>query len=451
MEKKSARPQARELPAARMSWWPWRRRRGGLEALDGGLEAAARGDLSVTVADDVAAGLGRQFNAACASLSNRVAQIRNSASILAMAGQDLARGTHQLDQRTRAQASQLAAASAQVQALGGQVQEAAEHARMAHQVSTRVREAAESSAAQMEAAVGQVRQIETSSREMGEIIAVIDSIAFQTNILALNAAVEAARAGEQGRGFAVVASEVRALAQRSAASAAQVKQLIAQSAEQVDRGARSIETLGQTLSDIVDGVRELSGRVGEMADGSAAQASGLGTLAEAVHEANALTQQNAAMVADSARAARELGERTEELSGAAQTVRLRQGSADEARRLVEQAVALVKRDGLRAAVPRLVDRKGGFFDRDMYIFIFDRQGVFKAFGPNPDLHGGHIRQVQGLQWERLLRDGFVRVDNGGGWVDYETVNPVTGAVNQKVSYVLPLPGDLLVGCGVYKV
>ncbi|WP_394510626.1 methyl-accepting chemotaxis protein [Roseateles sp. DXS20W] len=387
----------------------------------------------------------------CASLSNRVAQIRNNASILAMAGQELARGTHQLDERTRAQASQLASASEQVQALGERVRQTAQHAQAAHQVSTRVREAAESSAALMQSAVGQVRQIEMSSHEMGDIIAVIDSIAFQTNILALNAAVEAARAGEQGRGFAVVASEVRALAQRSAASAAQVKRLIAQSAEQVEQGARSIETLGQTLADIVGGVRELSGRVGEMADGSVAQAAGLGTLAEAVQGANALTQRNAAMVADSARAARELGERTEELSRAAQTVRLRQGSADEARRLVERAVALVKRDGLRAAVPRLVDRAGEFFDRDMYIFIFNREGVFTAFGPNPGLHGGHLRQVQGLQWEHLLREGFVRTDAGGGWVDYQTVHPGTGAVNDKVSFVLPLPGDLLVGCGVYKV
>ena len=436
---------------ARRPWWPWASAPEEGRGLGDGLASAAKGDLSVSVAEGAAGGLGRQFNAMCASLSNRVGQIRNSASILAMAGQQLAQGTRQLDERTQAQAARLAAASTQVQELGSQVQETAQHAQAAHQVSARVREAAESGAALMQDAVTRVRQIEASSREMSEIIAVIDSIAFQTNILALNAAVEAARAGEQGRGFAVVASEVRALAQRSAESAAQVKRLIAQSAEQVDQGARSIETLGQTLTDIVGGVRELAGRVGEMADGSAAQAAGLSTLAHAVQGANDLTQQNAAMVADSARAARELGERTEELSSAAQSVRLRQGSADEARGLVEKAVALVQRDGLRAAVPRLVDRAGPFFDRDMYIFIFNRQGVFTAFGPNPSFHGGHLRQVQGLQWERLLHDGFVRVDAGGGWVDYQTVNPVTGAVNDKVSYVLPLPGDLLVGCGVYKV
>jgi uncharacterized protein YoxC len=431
--------------------WPWLTSGRVPHGLDDGLASAARGDLSVSLDEGRTGGLAQRFNEMCASLSNRVAQIRNSASILAMAGEELASGTRQLDERTQAQARQLAAAAGQVDDLGSRVQDTARNAQAAHEVSTRVREAAESGAALMQEAVERVRRIEASSCEMGEIISVIDSIAFQTNILALNAAVEAARAGEQGRGFAVVASEVRALAQRSAASAAQIKRLIEQSTEQVDQGARRIEALGQTLGDIVGGVRELSGRVGEMADGSAAQARGLASLAQAVQGANELTQQNAGMVADSARAARELGERTEELSAVAQTLRLRQGSADEARRLVEKAVALVQRSGLQAAVPRLVDRGGEFFDRDMYIFIFNRQGQFTAFGPNPGLHGGHLRQVQGLQWERLLRDGFVRAGEGGGWVGYQTVHPVTGVVNEKVSYVLPLPGDLLVGCGVYKV
>ena len=118
----------------RLRWWPWAAVRDASGELHSGLSSAGQGDLSVSVADNAASGVGRHFNAMCASLSNRVAQIRNSASILAMAGQELARGTRQLDERTRAQASQLAAASTQVQSLGERVQETARHAQAAPQV-----------------------------------------------------------------------------------------------------------------------------------------------------------------------------------------------------------------------------------------------------------------------------------------------------------------------------
>jgi signal transduction histidine kinase len=142
-----------------------------------------------------------------------------------------------------------------------------------------------------------------------------------------------------------------------------------------------------------------------------AQCEGLAHIARAVNAANELTQRNAEMVAESARSAQELVQRTTQLSTAARSIRLRQGSAGEARSLVEKAVALVQRGSVQAA-QRFCDHRGEFFGRDMYIFVFNRQG---------------------------------------GWVEYQTVNPKTGAVNEKISYVQPLPGDLLIGCGVYKV
>ncbi|WP_444718878.1 cache domain-containing protein [Paucibacter hankyongi] len=157
------------------------------------------------------------------------------------------------------------------------------------------------------------------------------------------------------------------------------------------------------------------------------------------------------MVGESAHAARELEQRTALLTTAVRSIRLRQGAADEARALVDKACALIKRAGLPAATKSFLDKHSEFFDRDMYIFVFNRQGIFTAFGPNPSLTGQHLREVQGLQWQRLLQDGFACVDQGGGWVDYQTVNPTSGAVNEKVSYVQGLPGDLLIGCGVYKV
>ncbi|MBT9502017.1 MAG: cache domain-containing protein [Burkholderiaceae bacterium] len=449
---------AKDLTAEAMTspwrrWWPGGRGQADHQALARGLDAAHKGDLSHSSAAHAQGnGLLSRFSAMCTSLSNRIAQIRNNASIVAMAGNDLARGTHALSERTQQQAQNLSQAAAQVEQLNGRLQRNAQTAREANTVSTRMRGVAESGEALMQDAVAQVRKIELSSREMSEIIAVIDSIAFQTNILALNAAVEAARAGEQGRGFAVVASEVRSLAQRSAASAAQIKTLIAQSTELVETGVKRIEQVGQTLSEIVSGVRELATQVDEIAVNSVEQCRGLEQIATAVNAADALTQRNAEMVSESAHTARELEQRTVLLTSAVRSIRLRQGAADEARALVERACALVKRGGLETAVGRFTDKSGEFFDRDMYIFVFNRQGIFTAFGPNPSLRGGHLRQVQGLQWERLLRDGFACIDQGnGGWVEYQTVNPTTGAVNEKVSYVQALPGDLLIGCGVYKI
>jgi len=426
----------------------------GLHRLDASIEAVTQGDLSqvATAGDGAADPRLQRIDAMCSALSNRVAQVRNNASIVGMAGQELAQGTRSLSERTEQQAASLATASSQVQQLGAIVSRNAEAASHAHQVADRVNEVAGSGEAMMRDAVQQVRRIEGSSREISEIIAIIDSIAFQTNILALNAAVEAARAGEQGKGFAVVASEVRSLAKRSADSAAQIKTLIAQSAEQVDMGVKRIERAGATLDEIVQGVRELRSHVTEMAAGGSAQVQGLQRIAHAVQGAEELTRQNATMVRESAHAAHELEERTQALSSAVTAIHLRQGAADEARSLVERACALIQRQGLQPAVPAFFDKAGEFFDRDMYIFIFNRAGIFTAFGPNPGLTGRHLREIQGLEWEQLLRNGYKTLDeSGSGWVDYRTVNPTTGAVNQKVSFVRTLPGDLLIGCGVYKV
>lgn len=286
-----------------------------LSRLDESIKSVTEGDLSRVANRSGGATTPRlqSVDAMCSALSNRVAQVPNNAVIVGMAGQELARGTPALSERTEQQASGLAAASAQVHDLGTIVSRNADAVSQAHQVADRVASVAESGEVLMRDAVLQVRHIEGSSREMSEIISVIDGIAFQTNLLALNAAVEAARAGAQGRGFAVVASEVRNLAKCSADSAAKIKTLITQSAKQMDKG-----------------VRELRSHVNEMAAGSTAQVDGLNRISAAVRGAEELTQQNADMVRESAHCAHELEERTQALSTAASAIRLRQGAADEA-------------------------------------------------------------------------------------------------------------------------
>jgi methyl-accepting chemotaxis protein len=162
--------------------------------------------------------------------------------------------------------------------------------------------------------VSNMAEIDLASRKINEIIGVIDSIAFQTNILALNAAVEAARAGEQGKGFAVVASEVRSLAQRSANAAREIKALIGTSTDRVEVGTRLVQDAGQSMSDIVAGVERVTQIITEITDAAAQEAEGIGQVNSAVVQLDQMTQQNAALVEESAAAAESLKEQVGNLS-----------------------------------------------------------------------------------------------------------------------------------------
>ena len=268
-------------------------------------QRVAEGDLSSiqrarsAPADSVLASLAAMQT----SLASIVSQVRQGSDNIATGSSQIAMGNADLSQRTEEQASNLQQTAASMEQLSGTVKISAATAGQANQLAS----SAAAAAAQGGEAVGTVvktmQEIAASSRQIADIIGVIDGIAFQTNILALNAAVEAARAGEQGRGFAVVASEVRSLAGRSAQAAKEIKQLIDASVGKVDAGTRQVNDAGVSMTEIVDQVHRVSQLIGELSSASAEQAIGIGQVGEAVMQLDQVTQQNAALVEESAAAA----------------------------------------------------------------------------------------------------------------------------------------------------
>jgi methyl-accepting chemotaxis protein len=255
-------------------------------------------------------------------LANIVGQVRASSDSIACGSKQIAAGNQELSGRTEQQASSLEETASSMEQLTATVKQSADSANQANQLAN----AASSAASNGGEVVGQVvttmEQIAASSRRIAEIINVIDGIAFQTNILALNAAVEAARAGEQGRGFAVVAGEVRNLAQRSAQAAREIKTMISESVEKVDAGSRLVNAAGASMGEIVGQVRRVTDLIGEISSASLEQSSGIGQVHEAITQMDQVTQQNAALVEESAAAASSLKEQADRLTEAVAVFKL---------------------------------------------------------------------------------------------------------------------------------
>ena len=291
--------------------------------------AIAGGDLSQPIAAqgrDEVADLQRALRDMQQGLGAMVAQVRDASSNIATASHEIASGNQDLSSRTEQTASHAQEAVTSLAQLTATVEQTAASSKTANQLALSASGTATHGGSVVQQAVASMQEISASSRKIGDIIGLIDSIAFQTNILALNAAVEAARAGEQGRGFAVVASEVRSLAQRSAAAASEIKGLISSSVAAVDGGVRHVEGAGAAMQEIVASVQRVGDIIGEISAAASEQSEGIGQVNQSVGEMDHMTQQNAALVEESAAAADSLREQAQRLTQVVQQFRLADGA-----------------------------------------------------------------------------------------------------------------------------
>ena len=280
-------------------------------------DAIAAGNLTVSAHDERQDEFGhllRSVSQMAARLRSLVAEVRSGVDSMSNASVEIATGNQDLSSRTEQTAANLEQTAASMEELTSTVTQSADTARQANQLAATAAQAATRGGEVVAQVVESMQHITHSSRKIADIIGVIDGIAFQTNILALNAAVEAARAGEQGRGFAVVASEVRGLAQRSAEAAKEIKTLISASVDSVEAGSGQVAQAGQSMEEIVASVRRVSDLIGEITASSTEQRDGIGQVNQAVSNLDQMTQQNAALVEESAAAAASLRDQAQRLS-----------------------------------------------------------------------------------------------------------------------------------------
>ncbi|MCF8155858.1 MAG: cache domain-containing protein [Rhodoferax sp.] len=417
------------------------------------LQEGTNGNLATKVdvkGSDELAMIGREFEKMLAVLSSLVADVRSASSMVTHVGGLLVDDGHSLSQRTQSQALSLEEATTNVGEVSDTVARNSEAAQEVSMMTRSLHNEAENATELMATTITGMTALQTTSNRMSEIIGTINGIAFQTNLLALNAAVEAARAGEQGKGFAVVATEVRNLARRSQAAAGEVRGMIADSAARVGSTVKAIQDVNHLMESLVAGIREIATNVDTMADGSVKQSMALAEVVQAVGDLDKVTIENSGLVERTSHRSTRLMQRSRQLEQAVTHIRLRQGTTDEAMAMTQRAHALVESLGLENAFPVLHDPHGGYVDRDLYVFVFDRQGVYRVMGADKNLVGTYLSDAPGVDADQLLHDAWERCAKGGGWVEYNIVNPTTGDIRGKSSFVLPIDDDRLIGCGAYR-
>ena len=422
------------------------------EHMDRAMTRVSHGDLSQDVSGKahVLGHFGQHLQQMVTNMSSMVANIRTAAVLLGDTGKTLVEDTRGLAERAQTQGQHLQQTSVHVKHVNETVARNAQAAQQVSQMTSSLHKEADSAGKKMTEAMQSMGPLEVTSKRMSEIIAVIDGIAFQTNLLALNAAVEAARAGEQGRGFAVVAAEVRNLAKRSQVAAAEIRGLIAESSTRVGETVYGIKQINDSMASLISGIGDIAVNINVMAEGSASQSTALEEVVHAVGDLDILTQENASLVSRASANAERLINQASILEISVGDIRLHQGTADQARQLALDALAHLRQVGYAQAVRDFHDRSKSFIDRDLYIFIFDRAGIYQVHGALPEKDNTDLRVIPGLDAEKLVADAWAVCDKEqGGWVNYVITNPVSRETQAKTSYVVPLDQQNLLGCGCY--
>jgi methyl-accepting chemotaxis protein len=385
------------------------------------------------------------------NLAGIVDQVRGSADKILHGAKEIASENAELSGRTDEQASTLEQTSSGMEQLAATVKQNAENCRRADALAAEANRIAAEASECMRLVVQTMTQIEASSRQVTDIVGVIEGIAFQTNILALNAAVEAARAGDQGRGFAVVAAEVRSLAQRSAEAAKQIKQLIQTSAGDVAQGATLVDEAGNTMDKVLAGVRQVNQLISEIAVASSEQSAGVEHITRAITRLENVTQQNGALVEQATAtglAFEEEAARLVDIVGAFKTDRME--DRDRAVALVKKAAAHLHAIGLERACRDFNDPNGGFVQGELYLFGNDANGIAICNGRSPQRCGESHMDRTDARGKPYVRDMIeLAMTRGRGWYDHHQKDPASGRIVVKSAYVERV-GNVMLGCGIYK-
>ncbi|HYD56033.1 MAG TPA: methyl-accepting chemotaxis protein [Burkholderiales bacterium] len=428
----------------------------GMKRISRTVERIAIGDLSVRVngrgtEGTDAEGMWRALGVMTSSLADIVKQVNESADAIVKASREISEGYTNLSQRTEEQASTLEETASGTEELTATVKQNADACRRADALAKEATRIAGLAAQSMARVTGTMDRMEADARKVGDIISVIEGIAFQTNILALNAAVEAARAGEQGRGFAVVAGEVRALAQRSAEAAKQIKALIAQSVDGVAAGAKIVDDASGTISEVSKAAAGVADVIAEIARASAEQSTGVEEISRAIQQLEGVTQQNAALVEQTGAAAQAFEDEARRLADAVGAFKLdRTEARDAAMALVARGIRHMHEAGETAAFDDFENREKSFINGDYYLWVCDLEGVVRCNGSNPKSRNQNHADLKDANGKLFIREVLrIAQERGKGWVDYYWRNPVSKQVEAKSTY-FERTGNLIILCGIYR-